>query len=323
MDSDAPRLLDVVRQRIRARHYSIQTEKAYTHWIRQFIRFHRPRHPRALGRHEVEQFLTHLALERRVAAATQNQALSALLFLYEKVLETRLPWLKEVVHAKSAQQRVPVVLTRSETQGVIAQLTGVQQLIVSLLYGTGLRLSEVLRLRVKDLDFDYRQVIVRDGKGRKDRISVLPTSLIPRLRAHLADLCVRMGSTPEVPAVPVSMPPGLKRKYASASRSWPWHYVFPARGICRDPVDGEMVRHHLHPKTVQRAVVHAVRRAGVSKPATCHTFRHCFAPHLLEAGYDIRTVQELLGHADVKTTMIYTHVLKLGGRGVRSPLDAD
>lgn len=322
MDRDAPRLLDVVRQKIRARHYSTHTEKAYTHWIRQFVRFHHRRHPRSLGRQEIEQFLTHLALERRVTASTQNQALSALLFLYERVLEMRLPWLKDVVRAKPSQH-VPVVLPRSETRRVIAQLAGVPQLIVGLLYGAGLRLSEALRLRVKDLDFEYRQVVVHDGKGCKDRISMLPASLIPLLRTHLAGLHERMRSTSDVPIVPVWMPPGLKRKYPDASRSWPWQYVFPATGTCRDPFDGEPVRHHLHPKTVQRAVAEAVRRAGIPKPASCQTFRHCFATHLLEAGYDIRTVQELLGHADVRTTMIYTHVLTRGGRGVRSPLDTD
>lgn len=322
MDRGAPRLLDVVRQKVRARHYSIQTEKAYAHWIRQFVRFHQRRHPRTLGKHEIEQFLTHLAVERRVAAATQNQALSALLFLYEQVLEMRLSWLEDLVRAKPSQH-VPVVLTRSETRRVIAHLPGVQQLIVGLLYGSGLRLSEALRLRVKDLDFGYQHVVVHDGKGQKDRTSVLPTSLIPQLRTHLADLSTRMASAFDGSITPASMPPGLKRKYPDASKSWLWQYVFPATWTCLDPLDGERVRHHLHPKTVQRAVARAVRRAGISKPASCHTFRHCFATHMLEAGYDIRTVQELLGHADVRTTMIYTHVLQRGGRGVRSPLDTD
>jgi integron integrase len=321
VDKEGPRLLDVMRQKIRARHYSLQTEKAYTHWIRRFIRFHQRQHPRALGRAEIEAFLTHLAVERRVAASTQNQALSALLFLYQVVLGTRLPWVQEVVRAKRSQH-VPVVLTKGETQQVIAQLSGTRWLIASLLYGAGLRLSEALRLRVKDIDFEYRQIVVRDGKGRKDRVSVLPDTLLPHLRAHLAKLRSWFGVETNRGIIPASLPHALKRKYPQASRSWPWQYVFPSGSTCVDPMDGETVRHHLHPKTVQRAVTQAARRAGITKPASCHTFRHCFATHMLEAGYDIRTVQELLGHADVKTTMIYTHVLNRGGRGVRSPLDA-
>jgi len=314
------RLIDVVRDRIRARHFSYRTEQAYIGWIRRYIRFHRGRHPRDMSGPEVQSFLSHLAIERKVSASTQNQALAALLFLYRHVIETQLPWLDDVVRAKRPE-RVPVVLSRNEVRAVLAHLHGVYSLAARLLYGSGLRVTECARLRVKDIDFDYRQITVRDGKGKKDRQTVLPDSLVSPLReqlerAHAIHRDDRKASRPGV-----SMPPALARKYPNAAREWPWQYVFPARRLCVSPYTGQRVRYHLLPSSIQRSVKQAVRHARIAKPASCHTFRHSFATHLLDSGYDIRTVQELLGHADVSTTMIYTHVLKRGGRGVRSPVD--
>lgn len=318
---DQPRLLDVVRERIRLKRYSIRTEHAYTHWIRRFILFHGKRHPREMGAPEVEAFLSDLAVQRNVAASTQNQALAAILFLYRDVLGIELPWLQDVVRAKRPA-RLPVVLTRREVEAVLARLDGRDWLMASLLYGAGLRLMECVRLRVKDIDFAMRQIVVRDGKGAKDRVTMLPEKLLFPLQLQLkkakalhdADLAAGFGE--------VHLPYALAQKYPNASREWGWQYVFPASRRSIDPRSGVERRHHLDPKTLQRSVRNAVRAAGLAKPASCHTFRHSFATHLLEAGYDIRTVQELLGHADVKTTMIYTHVLNRGGRGVRSPLDA-
>lgn len=318
---DQPRLLDVVRERIRLKRYSIRTEHAYTHWIRRFILFHGKRHPREMGAPEVEAFLSDLAVQRNVAASTQNQALAAILFLYRDVLGIELPWLQDVVRAKRPA-RLPVVLTRREVEAVLARLDGRDWLMASLLYGAGLRLMECVRLRVKDIDFAMRQIVVRDGKGAKDRVTMLPEKLLSPLQLQLkkakalhdADLAAGFGE--------VHLPYALAQKYPNASREWGWQYVFPASRRSIDPRSGVERRHHLDPKTLQRSVRNAVRAAGLAKPASCHTFRHSFATHLLEAGYDIRTVQELLGHADVKTTMIYTHVLNRGGRGVRSPLDA-
>ena len=315
-----PRLLEQVRQRIRAKHYSYRTEKTYVHWIRRFILFHGKRHPRDMEAAEVERFLTSLAVERKVSASTQNQALSAILFLYREVLEVELLWLEGVVRARRPERR-PVVLTRDEVRRVLARLDGVQWLVASLLYGSGLRVQECLQLRLKDVSLDRGELLVRDGKGQKDRVTVLPSALVPHLRVQL-DRVRRLYEADRASGRPgVSLPFALRRKYPQAATSWGWQYVFPSRTFCRDPYSGETVRYHLHPQNLQRSVRIAVHAAGITQPASCHTFRHCFATHLLEHGYDIRTVQGLLGHSDVKTTMIYTHVLNRGGRGVLSPLD--
>ena len=317
---NAPKLLDLLRDRLRLKHYSIRTETQYVQWVRRFILFHGKRHPQEMGAKEVEAFLTHLAVEGRVAAATQNQALSALLFLYRELLHINLPWLDEVVRAKRPA-RLPVVLTREEVQSVLGRTEGTYGLMLRLLYGTGMRLMECVRLRVKDVDFSRAEIIVRDGKGAKDRVTMLPQRIAAELQAHLQrrrhlyedDLAKGMAS--------VYLPNALDRKYANAENEWAWQYVFVAKSYSIDPRSGTERRHHIDEKLVQRAMKRAVQEAGISKPATPHTLRHSFATHLLQGGYDIRTVQELLGHADVATTMIYTHVLNKGGRGVVSPLD--
>lgn len=314
------RLLEQVKNQLRLRHYSRRTETAYVNWIKRYILFHGKKHPRDMGHSQVEEYLSHLAVERKVAASTQNQALSALLFLYRHVLDIQLEWMDEIVRAKRPR-RIPVVLSRKEVRSVLVNLKGVHWLMASLLYGSGLRLTEVLRLRVKDLDFHYRQIVVRNGKGNKDRVTVLPEPLIDhlcqqldRVRAlHCKDLKKGFGS--------VYLPHALSKKYPSASREFCWQYVFPASRISVDTREGEIRRHHLHESALQRAVKSAVHAAGINKPASCHTFRHSFATHLLASGYDIRTIQDLLGHKDVSTTMIYTHVLKRGGRAVKSPLE--
>lgn len=318
--SNQPKLLDVVRDRIRRKHYSFRTEKTYVGWIRRFIFFHGKRHPREMGAPEIEAFLTHLAVNRRVSASTQNQALSALLFLYRQVLEIKLPWLEGVERAKTPK-RLPVVLTQDEVRAVLAQLEGKHWLIASLLYGSGLRLLESLRLRVKDVDLARSEITVRNGKGAKDRVTLLPNSVIEPLSVHLQrvreshanDLSRGLGA--------VYLPFALARKYPNAACEWGWQYIFPATGYLNTPEFPYPFKHHLHEKSMQRAMRKAVRGSGVIKPASCHTLRHSFATHLLEAGYDIRTIQELLGHKDVNTTMIYTHVLNKGGKGVTSPLD--
>jgi integron integrase len=314
------RLLDQVRQTCRLRHLSRRTEEAYAGWIRRYVLHHRKRHKKEMGADEVRSFLTHLATAGRVAASTQNQALAALLFLYRDVLGIELPHVDGVVRAKKPW-RLPVVLTRPEAQGVLARLEGTPAVVAGLLYGSGLRLLEALRLRVKDIDFDMGQLTVRQGKGDKDRVTVLPRQLDDSLRKqlrmakllHERDLAGGYGA--------VWLPDALARKYPGAPPSWVWQYVFPARKRSRDPESGTIRRHHLAESAVQKAVRAAVLRSGIRKPASCHTFRHSFATHLLEAGYDTRTVQELLGHQDVRTTMIYTHVLNRGGRAVLSPLD--
>jgi len=318
--ASAPRLFDLVRERIRVKHYSYRTEKTYLQWIRRFILFHGKQHPRDLGGEQVQAFLNYLAVQRKVAASTQNQALSALLFLYREVLDVELPWLDGLIRAKRPV-RVPVVMSRSEVRRVLAHLQGPNWLAASLMYGGGLRITECIRLRVKDLDFEYRQVTVRNGKGGKDRGTILPDSLVEPLNRQLKRVRVIFDQDKQAGRPGVSLPTALARKYPSAGKEWPWQFLFPARRLCRSPFDGRQVRHHAYGQTVQRAVKQAVRQADIAKPASCHTFRHSFATHLLESGYDIRTVQELLGHKDVSTTMIYTHVLKRGGRGVRSPLD--
>ena len=314
-------LLQEVQFRIRARHMSLRTEKTYLHWIRRFVRHHHRRHPREMGAPEIEEFLTALAVKNRVSASTQNQALAAILFLYRDVLDIRLPWLTEVVRAKRPQ-RLPVVLTRTEVQRVLSRISGTEWLVVSLLYGTGMRLGECMQLRVKDIDLPRREVLIRDAKGQKDRVTMLPESLVAHVTSQLSHSRSLFDRDRREGKPGVSLPFALSRKYPDAPVSWPWFWVFPAGSFCIDPDSRQLVRHHLYPQNVQRAVKLAIRAAGIAKPASTHTFRHSFATHLLEDGYDIRTVQELLGHADVKTTMIYTHVLNRGGRGVRSPLDA-
>ncbi len=315
-----PRLLDQVRARIRFKHYSIRTEQTYVDWIKRFVRHFGKRHPREMGADEVQAFLSSLAVEGRVAASTQNQAKSALLFLYKEVLGVDLPWLNQVEAAKTSR-RLPVVLTQGEVAAVLSTMKGTTGLVARLLYGTGMRVMEGLRLRVKDVDFGRGEILVRDGKGAKDRVTMLPARLSLELREHLMrvrelharDLATGHGE--------VLLPYALGRKYPSAGREWGWQYVFPSANLSVDPRSGVVRRHHIMDQAVQRAIRQAVREAGIAKPATPHTLRHSFATHLLESGYDIRTVQELLGHSDVSTTMIYTHVLNRGGRGVASPLD--
>lgn len=316
----APKLLDMVRDKLRLKHYSLRTEQVYVDWIKRYILFHGKRHPRDMGAREVEAFLTHLAVKRNVSASTQNQAKSALLYLYRQVLEIELPWLDNVTQA-NVPKRLPVVLSVNEVQSVLARLSGTHALVASLLYGGGLRLMEAVRLRVKDVDFERREIVVREGKGFKDRVTMLPESAVSGLKNHLAkvkamheeDLVAGFGE--------VYLPFALGKKYPNAGREWGWQYVFPSRQLSVDPRSGKTRRHHIDEKGVQRAMKQAVFEAGITKPATPHTLRHSFATHLLQSGYDIRTVQELLGHSDVSTTMIYTHVLNRGGKGVVSPLD--
>ncbi|MCP5420141.1 MAG: integron integrase [Gammaproteobacteria bacterium] len=315
-----PKLLDQVRSKIRLKHYSIRTEQAYVDWIRRFVLFHEKRHPAEMGAREVESFLTHLAVNGKVAASTQNQARSALLFLYKEVLGQELPWLENVAQAKRPQ-RLPVVLTHSEVKAILDRLRGIHWLLASLLYGTGMRLMEGLRLRVKDVDFERREVLVREGKGGKDRVTPLPVRLAEPLQVHLTHVRTLHEKDLQAGYGAVYLPNALERKYPNANREWGWQYVFPSRQLSVDPRSGVTRRHHADEKGVQRAMQQAVRDVDLRKPATPHTLRHSFATHLLMAGYDIRTVQELLGHSDVSTTMIYTHVLNRGGQGVVSPLD--
>jgi integron integrase len=316
-----PRLLDRVRAAIRTRQYSYRTEQAYVHWIRRFILFHGRRHPRDMGKRELEAFLTHLAVERHVSPSTQNQALSAVLFLYKAVLERELEWVEDVVRAKR-RTREPVVLAPEEARMLLAHLREPYHLMALLMYGAGLRLRECLRLRVKDLDPRYRQIAVRDGKGGKDRVTVLPDTAIPGLRRQVERARALLAADVRDGFEGCSMPYALARKYPSAPFALGWQYVFPSRALVRDPRSGRMLRHHAHADAVQRAIKQAVRKAGIHKQVTTHTLRHSFATHLLERGADIRTVQELLGHSSVQTTMIYTHVLQRGGLGVRSPADS-
>jgi integron integrase len=322
MHGEGPRLLDRVRDRIRLKHYSIRTEQAYVDWVRRFIRFHDRRHPRELGQRHVEAFLTHLAVHLHVAASTQNQAKSALLFLYKEVLEAELPWLDDVESAKRPA-RVPVVLTPEEVQAVLRRVEDTTGLILRLLYGTGMRVMEALRLRIKDLDFQRGEIVVRDGKGARDRVTILPRALALPLREHLARVKALHADDVRDGFGEVYLPHALARKYPNAAREWAWQYAFPSAKRSVDPRSGRWRRHHADDQNVQRAMRAALRAAGIAKAATPHTLRHSFATHLLESGYDIRTVQELLGHRSVETTMIYTHALNRGGRGVTSPLDRD
>ena len=316
----SPKLLEQVVIVARLRHLSRRTEKAYKYFIRQFILFHNKRHPTEMGTPEIRDFLSHLAVEKNVSASTQNVAFAALLFLYRDVLTLPLERIENVTRAR-VSKRLPVVFSKEEVNSILKHLSGSAYLAAALMYGAGLRLLECLRLRIKDLDFLYNQITVREGKGAKDRITMFPASVKEQMRKHLLkvkllhqhDLASGFGE--------VSLPYALAKKYPNAAREWAWQYVFPATQLSMDPVDGKTKRHHLHDSVIQRAVKRGITKAGISKRGTCHTFRHSFATHLIETGYDIRTVQELLGHKDVRTTMIYTHVLNRGGRGVRSPLD--
>jgi len=315
-----PKLLDQMRESMRVRHYRARTEETYCQWVRRYILFHQKRHPADMGEREINAFLTHLAVKDKVSASTQNQALSAILYLYRQVIGRDVGDLGEVIRARK-QKRLPVVMTREEVKSVLDELSGDKWLMASLLYGSGLRLMECLHLRVQDLDFSGRELLVRDGKGGKDRRTMLPQSLVPALREHLThvkkvhekDLNDGWGR--------VVLPGALELKYPNASAEWRWQWVFPQENRWKNRTTGEEGRHHVHETILQRAVREAVSRAGIVKRAGCHTFRHCFATHLLEAGYDIRTIQELLGHKDVSTTMIYTHVLNKGAKGVKSPMD--
>ena len=316
----SPKLLEQVVIIARLKHLSRRTEKAYKYFIKQFILFHNKRHPIEMGTPEIRDFLSHLAVEKNVSASTQNVALAALLFLYRDVLMLPLDRVENVIRAR-VTRRLPVVFTKQEVTAVLKNLSGSAYLAAALMYGAGLRLMECLRLRVKDLDFSRNEITVREGKGDKDRITMFPAAVKEQMRQHLLkvklvhqhDLASGFGE--------VSLPQALAKKYPNAAREWPWQYVFPASQLAIDPVDGRTKRHHLHDSVIQRAVKRAITKGGIPKRGTCHTFRHSFATHLIENGYDIRTVQELLGHKDVRTTMIYTHVLNRGGRGVRSPLD--
>ncbi|MFH1528482.1 MAG: integron integrase [Bacteroidota bacterium] len=314
------KLLDQVRITLRTKHYSIRTEQSYVYWIKKFIIFHNKKHPKEMGAVEINHFLSHLANNDNVAASTQNQALCALLFLYNKVLSQKVDDLGDVIRAKKPK-KIPIVLTFEEVRLVLNQLSGVSRLMVNLLYGSGLRQMECLRLRAQDIDFSYNQITVRSGKGDKDRLTMLPNVIKEPLRRHLdkvkqlheVDLAHGLGS--------VYLPDALEKKYPNAAREWGWQYVFPANELSIDPRSGKKRRHHEGEWVLQRIIKEARLKAGLVKRISCHTFRHSFATHLLQAGYDIRTVQELLGHNDVKTTMIYTHVLNKGGQGVRSPAD--
>lgn len=317
----SPRLLDRVRWHLRVKHYSLRTEEVYLQWIRRYILFHRKRHPEQMGEEEIAAFLSHLAIDRHVAAATQNQAFSALLFLYQQVLDRKLDYLAGVERVQRPA-KLPVVFTRAEAHAVLAHLAADYRLMGELLYGSGLRLMETLRLRVKDVDFGYNQITVRDGKGLRERITLLPARLREPLQRHLESVRkIHERDLARPGGGAVYLPFGLKRKYPNAERDWRWQYVFPAAKPSLDPRSGEIRRHHVQEKNLQNAVKQAIHAAGVIKAASCHTFRHSFATHLIEDGYDIRTVQELLGHKDVSTTMIYTHVLNKPGLGIRSPLD--
>jgi len=315
-----PKLLDIVRTELRTRHYSIRTEKAYLGWIKRFILFHNKQHPSNLGTSEIRSFINYLAIKKKVSASTQNQALQSILFLYKQILKTEVGWIEEIKRVERIRH-IPVVFSRKEAKIILSNMKGVTRLIASLLYGSGLRLNECLRLRIKDIDFDYKQIIIRDGKGEKDRRTTLPLSLvralqkqIKRVKAiHQGDLKKGFGKAP--------LPYALSQKYPNAGKEFGWQFLFPAENLSYDEKQKFKFRYHIHSSTIQKAIKEALKKSEINKAGSPHTFRHSFATHMLETGYDIRTVQELLGHKDVRTTMIYTHVLNKGGLGVRSPLD--
>ncbi len=315
-----PKLLDQVRQAIRTRHYSPRTEETYVHWIKRFIFFHNKRHPAEMAEAEIARFLSNLAAESHVSASTQNQALNAVLFLYRHVLRKDIGYVNGVVRA-NRPKRLPTVLTRQEVRSILGNLAGLEWIMTMLLYGAGLRLMECLRLRVKDVDFSSNEIRVRSGKGDKDRVTMLPGAIKEPLLAHLRGVKRQHEEDIRKGLGRVALPDALERKYPNAGKEWGWQWIFPATSHYVDRVTGEKRRHHLHESVLQKAVKQAVRKSGLPKPASPHTFRHSFATHLLEDGYDIRTVQELLGHSDVTTTMVYTHVLNRGGHGVNSPAD--
>ena len=315
-----PRLMDLVRASLRVAHYALSTERTYCHWIKRYILFHNKRHPVEMDAAEVQAFLSHLATAERVSASTQNQAMHAVLYLYKQVLGIELPWLDGVTRAKESK-RLPSVLTLRETQALLRHVHGTPGTIIKLLYGTGMRLTEGLRLRVKDIDLERREIVIREGKGNKDRVTMLPASLIDELRDHLQARRVMHDRDLSTGHADVELPDAIERKYPSAGQQWAWQYIFAAKTYSTDPRTGAYRRHHIGEWVIQRAVRAAARSAGIPKLVHPHTLRHSFATHLLESGSDIRTVQELLGHSDVKTTMIYTHVLNRGGRGTVSPLD--
>ncbi|NMG56188.1 integron integrase [Aromatoleum aromaticum] len=315
-----PRLMDRVRASLRVAHYALSTERTYCHWIKRFIFFHNKRHPIEMGAPEVEAFLSHLATAENASANTQNQAMHAVLYLYKHVLGIDLPWLDGITRARESK-RLPVVMTQRETQALLRHVHGTSGTIIKLLYGTGMRLLEGLRLRVKDIDLERREIIIREGKGNKDRVTMLPASLVDELRDHLQARRVIHDRDLSTGHADVELPHAIERKYPQAGRQWAWQYVFAAKSYSTDPRTGIYRRHHVGEWVIQRGVRAAARAAGIPKLVHPHTLRHSFASHLLENGSDIRTVQELLGHADVKTTMIYTHVLNRGGKGVTSPLD--
>jgi len=316
----ATRLLDQLRERIRYRHYSIRTEQAYVYWVRYFVRWHGVRHPAEMGGPEVESFLSYLAADRAVSSSTHRQALSALLFLYKDVLQVELPWMGEIGRPQE-RRRIPVVLSTDEVSRLLTCMDGEIALLCRLLYGTGMRLMEGIRLRVKDVDFDRRAIVVREGKGNKDRVVMLPDTLIGPMQAQLARSRALWAADRAAQRPGVWLPDALARKYPRAGTSWSWHWFFPAPTLSVDPRTGTERRHHLYEQRAQRGLKQAVERAGIAKPVSVHTLRHSFATHLLQSGSDIRTVQELLGHSDVSTTMVYTHVLNRGGHGAISPLD--
>jgi integron integrase len=315
-----PKLLDQVRIAIRLRNYSYETEKSYVYWVKKYIFLHNVKHPSEMGADEIRGFLTHLAINKQVAPSTQNQALCALLFLYREVLGIKIDWVDGFTLAKR-QKRLPVVLTKEEVNAVLSRMKGEAWLMASLLYGSGLRLSECLDLRVKDIDFGYKQITVREDKGGKDRYTVLPEKVIEPLQKHLLGVKTLHERDLKAGLGQVTLPYALAEKYPNAAREWKWQYVFPSQTLSRDPRTGRIGRHHLSESVVQKSFKLALNDAGITKHASPHTLRHCFATHLLVSGYDIRTVQDLLGHKEVSTTMIYTHVMQRGGRGVHSPMD--
>ncbi|MCF7805604.1 MAG: integron integrase [Candidatus Marinimicrobia bacterium] len=315
------RLLTEVKNSLRAKHYSYRTEQAYIQWIKRFILFHKKRHPENLKSSHIQDYLSFLANKQNVAASTQNQARAAILYLYREVLNQEMVLDSEEIDFAAKPKKIPTVFSREEARTVLQHMTGQTWLMASLLYGSGLRVTECLRLRVKDIDFDLNQIIVRDGKGSKDRVTILPESLVAPLRRQIARVSARRKSDLSKDVKGVSLPNALSEKYVDAATSLEWQYLFPSRDVSRDPRTGKKLRHHFSTSGLQHAVRRAVKKADVNKAASCHTFRHSFATHLLEHGYDIRTVQELLGHSDVRTTMIYTHIVKKGGRAVQSPID--